>query len=925
MFCLEAATAVWARGYRHHALAEWVLRATSVPWTELDEIDDDDNDASASRDDEGCRSSLLDRRLSSFLSSPSTGALADLFDGGVSASGEASLPFHESGVDFGAAFVSLQKARNTSPSHRNLSPQISRDPIHSSECQSDLLLPHYKRCGSGGYMRLCAFVGSFHQSELRAELYRELAALLPLPDSSFDEFCASLPPARHEALIEPKDTGRYAGQAVRSYFVWMNLAWYSASFAHLSDLFSCALTWRGRLLQMDIADMRPHCGRLSCAARKAQAVEEAIIERNVNRCQIAIHNCFEEPPRRTLVQQIAAVPSKGGGELLAQSSAALRLHGFASNIVPIHQALACGTLATAGMFLALGSSREALQCSELAIVNGHQAANVADETLPLSHHMKMLCHVAIGDVAAAAEDASISLQLAGTHAERTPLLVQVLCNTLLSSASLLVHNTAAVDRSLRSAIMQIAGGQVDAASSTEDPAGGSSGPAGDDRDGATAVMELVQTIPQTLHAVQHAVEWLALMHLEPLAQRCLALQRDVLAFSAFGFGCASLAPHVVPLAEAAEHDAAAYNRSMQHHGASPMMVVSRLDLASHYVKYSFWRVLLDVQEHDGHLRSVSDLQCLIRSVTAHFGGKYSAVLTTSALLRHVVILEIGVGLGREGYQAAAYDVFSDIHDQVLQEAHFRGVASPSTAAAGPTDSKLPLPCWSIELLTLLTIAVYKRGEAALYLALQGTCREMCDLLERVGSSNAFTMAIAYASLLRALLLQHERHYVEGIALLVAMEGTLSAAGHQHFLCQLRLRLGSLHISRGDDASAVSVLRQVEQSACSAADWRLRQSLVLSCEVRQDREAACRRARRLLSSLSDATPRRGRLDEQLVLNLQALKVLPVGDPLYQRAAKSVEHLRATIAERHRAQTVAVLPTAARSSLSELCALAVGSCS
>jgi hypothetical protein len=1021
MFCIEAAAVAWENGFRHHSLAEWVLRATSVPWTDLDEKGADSDDAAD--DDDGTRGlegeasrrgSLVDRRLGSFLSSPSTGALADLYDGeGEEAAG---LPFHEAGVDFTAAFKALPAlAKGTgrrgsvdlSPDDSPVVPPLQA-PQHgvgffSSRRMNDggycdprerrtagwnsnrsclSASARYERAGAAGFHRLCSFVGSFRSSELRSELYRELAALLPLPESSFDEFSRSLPPLSHDAMVDPKQAAKCAGQAVRSFGVWMNLSRLSASFAHLSELFSCAQTWRSRFLQLAPEEMRADAGRLSHAARKACAVEDALIERNITRCQIAIHNCYEEPPRSlTLLQQMAAGPAPprsaaGDGQpaVLPAAAQALRQHGFPSSAVPIHQALACGTLATAGMYLSLGSSREALQCAELAILNGHQAANIADETLPMSHLMKMKCHVAIGNAAAAAEDASIALQLAtasfspaadGSGAFATsPLMVHVLCNTLLSSAALLVHHTSTVDRNLRSALMQVSGGHLYGgghSTAGEDRGGPSSGrgaesgvgasslhqqsffsPGG--QHGSSGVIELVETIPQTIHATLHAVEWLALMHLDPLAQRLLTLQREVLSFSAFSYGCASLAPHIAALASEVERDASlSIDTSVCGEGPmSPFNHPQRrpatgilFDLVQLYIKHSFWRILLDVQGYDGHDHSVSDLEALITSVGVHFGSKYKVLLSSTSLLRSAVLLKIGVGLADEGYQAAAYDVFSAVVKDVLSEAHFpcsfastsikardevasqKHGGSAGGAGCSPADSKASLPWWSTESLHLLSIAAQKCGEAALYLSLAGPCRQMADLLEQVGTLCSFAVAIAHAAFLRALLLQHEQHYAEAIGILEPLEPMLNAAGLQHYLNQLRLRLASVFLSRNDVEKAVAVLRMVEQSACSTPDWRLRQSLVLSCEVRQDRAAAVRRARHLLSQ-QDASG--GRLAWRMVVVTLSLRVLPNSDPLHLQAAASAKQLRATLVGRHRAQTVAVLPTAAHSSLSELCALA-----
>ncbi|CUG86827.1 Hypothetical protein, putative [Bodo saltans] len=202
--------------------------------------------------------------------------------------------------------------------------------------------------------------------------------------------------------------------------------------------------------------------------------------------------------RSTATAGNAPPPAAIGGASASGSSTG---SAFAAEI---HAAMSCGILTFGHFYYSLRSTKAAMRCAEMAVLNGHQSGGIVD-TLSLAHLLKSRCHVALGQLRAAAEDISIALQLSAppylqqssssTHSENWWIARTM---AFQAAAELLVFFPSAVDAALRGIVMQ-----HPLPLSTGDSDGGKGGDLGARGSVSNSkALEVIQTIPQSVvHAV----------------------------------------------------------------------------------------------------------------------------------------------------------------------------------------------------------------------------------------------------------------------------------------------------------------------------------------------------------------------------------------------------------------------------------------
>jgi hypothetical protein len=193
------------------------------------------------------------------------------------------------------------------------------------------------------------------------------------------------------------------------------------------------------------------------------------------------------------------------------SSAGTSSSAFAAEI---HAAMSCGILTFGLFYFSLRSTKAAMRCAEMAVLNGHQSGGVVD-TLALAHLLKSRCHIALGQLRAAAEDVSIALQLSAPphlqqHVQQqqssSPYDEWWIARTMAfqAAAELLVFTPNTVDAALRGIIMQhpfAPSANGSGTSSGGSNGGGSEGGAGGPATTSKA-LEIIQTLAQSVvHAV----------------------------------------------------------------------------------------------------------------------------------------------------------------------------------------------------------------------------------------------------------------------------------------------------------------------------------------------------------------------------------------------------------------------------------------
>lgn len=195
----------------------------------------------------------------------------------------------------------------------------------------------------------------------------------------------------------------------------------------------------------------------------------------------------------------------------APSTAAGPSASSAGASTEIHAAMSCGILTFGQFYFSLRSTKAAMRCAEMAVLNGHQAGSTVD-TLALAHLLKSRCHAALGQLSAAAEDVSIALQLSlppqhQHHQQMHSSLDWWMVRTMAfqAAAELLIYFPNAVDAALRGVMMPHplltsgsrggaeGGNTAGNKSAPEEASGGPTNP---------RALEVIQTLAQSVvHAV----------------------------------------------------------------------------------------------------------------------------------------------------------------------------------------------------------------------------------------------------------------------------------------------------------------------------------------------------------------------------------------------------------------------------------------
>ena len=328
-------------------------------------------------------------------------------------------------------------------------------------------------------------------------LLQKLIHVLPSSSSTHYDFAELF--GERSSVDVVSQASSAAGDSIASFLILQKIAFRCASLQRQCEVLRMCQAWREELCALEPVlsedDAQAREALLNCEdISPIEGLLEAMDQKNLSVATDAIHSFFERKPAaspsgKTFLElctppsKVSVPPSHFSSFLFGVPHVAPGVSPISSNASSIHFAVSCGILTTAQFYLSLRSTRTALQCAEMAVLNGHHSSNV--DMLAMGHLMRYCCYIAAGYPAAGAEDVAIALQLSSSPSSGSQFSVKTRCLAFMYAAELLVNYPSNVDPTLRAVIIKGAMSLSNRSNDTADPSDG-------------AAVEVVQTIAQSV-------------------------------------------------------------------------------------------------------------------------------------------------------------------------------------------------------------------------------------------------------------------------------------------------------------------------------------------------------------------------------------------------------------------------------------------
>ncbi|CAJ1986217.1 hypothetical protein conserved [Leishmania donovani] len=502
-----------------------------------------------------------------------------------------------------------------------------------------------------------------------------------------------------------------AGNATRSFHIWVNYEWASASFARQTQLAAAVTKWLASLRHCRDGSppaWLPALKQRSAASTLPRPLASAV-PINVRRMQAALEGVFEGHActramlmELSLTQRTPHLTDNALAKLLAlqgppTSSMMARSELSNRGTQPILMCITSGMLLYAQYYLSFRSLEVARQCARVALQVAQEVQSNA--ILALAHYTAHVVATHQGRPADAANSISIALQLTlpngssrgsgqkGGPADESlsslaPTLsgmdAQMASLAFAGAAQLLLFFPGAVGPALRSILSTgqrcDRGGVGDGGAEAQHTRGAEDGRSEEPRDLVTkqSGAVTVQTVAQSIrHALLRA--HVALLQAPPVEGRWIgvvaSLQRETLLLIGAMYGMVS-SPLVITttslrqlLEEVKEETSTA--SPVYSHYPSRTLLWEVLRHAAHHalaLQEGFLAPVKRAVNDAGAGAAASDaLHCLHSALTAvgdHYGASASATANEIVFFASVVRYCAGCQLYADGYVAAAYDVWS---------------------------------------------------------------------------------------------------------------------------------------------------------------------------------------------------------------------------------------------------------------------------
>ncbi|CAM37072.2 conserved hypothetical protein [Leishmania braziliensis MHOM/BR/75/M2904] len=503
-----------------------------------------------------------------------------------------------------------------------------------------------------------------------------------------------------------------AGNATRSFHIWVNYEWASASFARQTQLAAAVTTWLAALRHcFDGLPSRWLAALKQRAAASAPPLPPLVstVPINVRRMHAALEGVFEgHPSARAMLMELSltqSTPHLTDNALLkllflqGPPASMMMVRAELSNrgTQTILMCITSGMLLYAQYYLSFRSLAVARQCARVALQVAQEVQSNA--ILALAHYTAHVVAIHQGRPVDAANSISIALQLTlsngsgsssgqragpadGTLSSVAPTLsgtdAQLASLAFAGAAQLLLFFPGAVGPALRSLLstgrQSSSGGFGDGDAEAQHTRSAEGGGSEDPNDftgrhnGAVAVQTIAQSIRHSLLRANAA-----LLQAPPVEGRWIgivaSLQRETLLLIGAMYGMVS-SPLVITTAslrqllEEVKEETSTASPVYSHHPRRALL----------------WEVLRHAAHHalalqEGFLApskctassasggaTMSDaLRCLHSALTAvgdHYGASASAAANEAVFFSSVVRYCSGCQLYTNGYVAAAYDVWS---------------------------------------------------------------------------------------------------------------------------------------------------------------------------------------------------------------------------------------------------------------------------
>ncbi|KAG5487334.1 hypothetical protein LSCM4_07824 [Leishmania orientalis] len=502
-----------------------------------------------------------------------------------------------------------------------------------------------------------------------------------------------------------------AGNATRSFHIWVNYEWASASFARQTRLAATVTKWLAALRRC--RDGSPSQWLLATKQRSAVSPPPPLLASavpiNVRRMYAALENVFEGHTRAramlmelSLTQRTPHLADSALVKLLflqGPPTSTMMSRAELSNrgTQPILMCITSGMLLYAQYYLSFRSLAVARQCARVALQIAQEVHS--NTILALAHYTAHVVATHQGRPAEAANSISIALQLTlpigsggsgsggqrggpadGPLATPAPTMpgtdAQMVSLAFAGAAQLLLFFPGAVGPALRSLISngQRCGGVGDGAEEAYYTRGFEGGRPEETNDlvakqsGAVTMQTVAQSIR---HSLLRAHE--ALMQAAPVEGRWMgvvaSLQRETLLLVGSIYGMVS-SPLLITsaslreLLEEVKEETSTASPLYSHHPRC-MLLWEVLRHAAHHalaLQEGFLEPVMRAADGaDEYTAKSKALRCLDLALTAiedHYGASASAAANEAVFFSSVVRYCAGCQLYADGYVAAAFDVWS---------------------------------------------------------------------------------------------------------------------------------------------------------------------------------------------------------------------------------------------------------------------------
>lgn len=708
-----------------------------------------------------------------------------------------------------------------------------------------------------------ALPGTVSPAERRAAIAAAASSSSSFSDVPAVVRVATLSKLFDEDLLDD-ELSTEAGNATRSFHIWVNYEWASASFLRQTRLAEVSTRWLQELCYYRDG-RRPAAACLRSSSQRPLPLSKSTLSplpANVKEMYTALEGVFEGHTNTrkllmemALLQRTSHLTDNALAKLLFLQGppiAANMSRGELTNrgTQPILMSITGGMLLYAQYYLPFRSLAVARQCVRVALQMAQEVHS--NSILALAHYTAHVIAVHQGRPADAANSISIALQLslgsgaldntgvggseggnAASPFSADSADAQMASVAFAGAAQLLLFFPGAVSAALRSVLSTgrlgsgtVFGGEGDAAaggSASTVPISQNNNNSGGGGGGAVSAQTVAQSIR---HAVLRAET--SLLHAPPAEGRWVGvvagLHRETLLLIGAVYGIVSTPTSIddaslKSLLEAVEREAAL---------TSPLFQAqSRRSL--------FWEVLRHAAYHALNLQerflpfdvdtppsssATAALRCLAAALCAlrsHYGDAAVQVASDNIFFTCVVRYCAACRLQDSGHATAAYAVFTDVGQRLCSAA---GVEAEQTSATSTgatisdfddtsTQRSSQQQCWSPDHLLLYALAQHKRAKMAVFLGLVAVPPAAQQSLLSVSAHYNFSVGVLTAQLMEAETCLHNGRYTAALATAHRVEQSATRIGLfslAEAACALQV---TAHASRSDWCAARCVLQRLQ--------------------------------------------------------------------------------------------------------------------